>query len=737
LVAVSALAPAAAATYASSADTMFSPVVNIAVPGFDDDADGVNDFVGASLLVGFEPAAGSDAGCSGSASGTWQVDSNGAVVLTGGAVVLVDRPAGSAARCEYTAGFPGSATGGDLVRTSAELVTVNATVAAVAAYASSADTMFSPVVSFAVPNFDDDADGVNDFTGASLVVVFEPAANSDSGCTGSASGTWQVDSSGNVPQVDSNGDALGRDEGVRLVDRLAGSAGRCEYNVRFPGSATGGDLVRTSAELGTVSATAAATAVYSNSLTTMFVPAVTIEVFGFEDAEDAGDAGDADDAGNAEDADNSDDFEPTTIMVSFIPLVNPGGGCSSGLSETWRVDSSGEVNQLGMAISLVDRPAGELSRCSYNVVFPNTGANGELARASAEFVAITAAAPTVIATYGLFEIEDITFLDVGSNRISVEVSIGVSGDKDQKFAVWEDFEVLVSSPGNCGMDELLFGGVSAEQGVIYSVPANVARLTVLGDGLPGRASRPGELTIRSTKTNPAAEYTLPGFVVNDEREIVPCVIRVVELEAPYGCVASSAKTDRDAQDRSFVEATWDQSVAVLDVSLEYDCAASASTMSLTQGWHILPFNGPTGLSPLNFAASLNYAISSVWRWDVATQSWQGWSAAKAGDQGFGTLRQGETVMVYAPRTRTVQYSPSNLITPADPAETLTLPPGYSLHIFNGNSPAAMTTLVGDTQVIAYRWDAAAQRYHNTDLLQPGDAVLLYNPEPVAVLIDLN
>jgi len=478
-------------------------------------------------------------------------------------------------------------------------------------------------------------------------------------------------------------------------------------------SAAGGALVLASVEPGVVSdAVKAVVGVYGQSDRTVFSPEVTVTV--------------------PSTGGGANLYAGVDIVVSFAAVGGSDSGCVVVGSETWRINDGGTTTLSGGSAVLVDRPQGVASRCSYNAIFPASAAGGALVRTLAGPAVVSAAARSAAATYINAEIrgEEISSAKRGLGQLPVEVSIRVSGDADRMFAPWEAFEVLVHSPGACGSDVLLFGGVPLKDGVTYSVRASVGRSVVIGAG--------------ATMISPAASYTLPAFIFDDEGEIVPCAVRVAEIKAPHGCVASD--TDRDEMDRSFVEVGWKQGAAVFDVSLDYDCADPTSSLTLSEGWNPMTFRSPDGLSPLNFSASLDYAVSKVCRWDIATQRWQCWSAftgdyglrsLQQGEAMLGSMQQGEAVMVYVPKARTVRYSPANLLGPADDAETLVLPhSGYYLHVFNSEAPVSVAGLAGGSQVVVYRWDVPSQQFQRADIVQPGDGVMLGNPEVAPVTIAL-
>lgn len=69
------------------------------------------------------------------------------------------------------------------------VVSVTSTVAS-AAYAESTGTVFSTEVAITVLDIDDDHNGIHDFSGATFMVTYAPVANSNPGCTSTASEIW-------------------------------------------------------------------------------------------------------------------------------------------------------------------------------------------------------------------------------------------------------------------------------------------------------------------------------------------------------------------------------------------------------------------------------------------------------------------------------------------------------------------------------------------------------------------
>ena len=342
----------------------FAPDIEIMVPDFDDAGDGSNDFMGATFEVGFTPTDPSIPGCSTNFSEVWVVAADGAVARQRStSVMLVDRLANEDRRCSYSVEFPASAAGGDLVLDATGTVTVSAEAVSAAATYINAESLFSPEVTVMVPDFDDDGDGVNNYAGTDIVVSFAAVGGSDPGCA-AVTQTWRISDGGAA--VLSGGPAV-------LVDRPEGVTSRCSYDVVFPPSAAGGDLVRTSSGSVVVSAAAVSAAATYINAESMFSPEVTVTV------------------PQTSDGGGVNLYAGVDIVVSFAAVNSSDPGCTAA-TQTWRINDGGTAVLSGGSAVLVDRPQGVTSRCSYNVVFPASAAGGDLVRTSSGAVVVSAEA---------------------------------------------------------------------------------------------------------------------------------------------------------------------------------------------------------------------------------------------------------------------------------------------------------------------------------------------------------
>ena len=388
---ISATARAVEVQYTTA--TVFTPELSFTIPGTDAGGDGVNDFTGTDITVTFAPVGSTPVGCTATASETWQIDNTGAAARQGVAAVLVDVPAGQENSCSYTATFPGSVSANaagvsDLTLSTASEVTVsNSDKTATAEYQTSILVEFTPEVTITIPGTDAGGDGVNDFTGTDITVMFAPVGSTPVGCTATASEVWQIDAAGTATRQSNEGAAF------VLVGRPAGQENSCSYTVTFPGSVSANtagvsDLTLSTASEVTVSnSDKTATAEYQTSILVEFTPEVTITIPGT----DAG-------------GDGVNDFTGTDITVTFAP-VGSLVGCTATASEVWQIDAAGAATRQGVAaFVLVGRPAGQEDSCSYSVTFPgsvsaNTAGVSDLTLSTASEVTVSNSDKTAEAEY--------------------------------------------------------------------------------------------------------------------------------------------------------------------------------------------------------------------------------------------------------------------------------------------------------------------------------------------------
>ncbi len=187
------------------------------------------------------------------------------------------------------------------------------------------------------------------------------------------------------------------------------------------------------------------------------------------------------------------------------------------------------------------------------------------------------------------------------------------------------------------------------------------------------------------------------------------------------------------------------------VAISHSQAVAQSTesrMTLTQGYMALSFNGKSGTLPLDFVAEMDYAIDSVYVWDATSQSWDAWTASK-GPQGLNSLNRGDAMLVYVPVSKQVTFRPADLLSPHI-GEAVSLPSGYSFHMFGGSSPKPLTEFLGYQAAsipVVFRWHNDGQRWSYFlpgrqplsrmsipwfDILNPGDPFFIYNASSTAI-----
>lgn len=269
-------------------------------------------------------------------------------------------------------------------------------------------TMFEPVIAITVPDFDDDGDGVNDFSGANIVVIFSLSAGSETECSGNLVVNWQVDDSGAVTRQVSEGETA---TALRLVGYVPGATSLCEYDVQSAASGVAARGLALISSDASVTATSTLVTVSYGIVATVFEPDITIAV----------PAADADE-------DEINDFAGTVFTVGFAPVTNSNAGCSAAASGVWEIGADGDVALQGGALaaaSLVDRPRGAVERCEYDVEFPETAAPGGLVLRPEVSATVSAVAESAAAAY-VTVFEPAITLDVPSDETFGGISITVS-----------------------------------------------------------------------------------------------------------------------------------------------------------------------------------------------------------------------------------------------------------------------------------------------------------------------
>ena len=479
------------------------PDMNIEVPDDDGNNVPVNVFAGTEIVVGFSPTASTYAGCTSRDNEVWVVGADGAVTRQGDVAMLVDFPIGvfvvqNRVGCFYNVLFPTSvvAAAGVLTLNTASSITISSIDAeameARATYARS-ESLFSPDITIMVP-------AVDALAGTEIVVGFVPVANSHSDCPTGASETWVVGTGGSVTRQSNGGVA------AVLVNVPAGETSRCEYDVRFPTpvAVAVGALTLTSGGSATVSSAAKEAAASYESTASMFSPAITIEVPDIDD----------DDGNNV--------FAEAEISVSYTVMAGSPAGCTIRDNGVWVVGAGGVVERRGDATVLVDRPAGQTSRCEYVVGFPSTVT---AVTASAEVMTLASTTPVTVS----FTAKEATASYV--NTFSPEITIMVPDiDDDDGDNVFAETTFMVSfapvdgSHAGCLADVVEVwvvgaGGVATRQGgaaLLVDRPRDVASDCKYVVEFPTPvATAVGALTLAST-TPATVSFTAKGAAASYE-----------------------------------------------------------------------------------------------------------------------------------------------------------------------------------------------------------------------------
>lgn len=695
--------------------TVFTPRLAITVPQLDANSDSVNDLSGTTITATYKALDGSGStGCSNSAS-NYVINDAGNVNLDGSPLLLVDTPPGLPTHCQYGVGLTSpiavgggqyatvSPAGEQTMDSSNSLLTATYTV----------QMLFSPSVSISLPTGSDRA-------GEDIWVNFFPVDGSNAGCAvGGARYTTNASGSATLANPA---------DAVRLVSRISGASGDCEYDVRItnPVMTTAGPIGLQAGFTRTVTPSSpAVTASYA--AVTVFEPQVTIN----------GPTADRNNNGES-------DYVGAEIAVVFTPVDGSNAGCTS-RSTVYVLDGNGRGQPSDASFALVNVPGSAGVGCEYNVEMPlnvpsDAGALKLFTRGGSGSRTVSAST-SASAIYQEASVPDPVQLDQsGFIPVSrpagapvqdtpdapafapISVALVVPNRGAGGYQSGDLFEILVTVPGVCGEDTATFGGVSASEGVLYGVDATAGRKTVIGAG--------------AASTNPRASYTISSYV-NVGSQRVDCTLRVVEVSSPTGCALQG--TGQDSRNRRYVEVGAAEDFAV---TVQYDCAPVMGRATLQRGWALVPFNGATGTSPAAFASALDNAISSLWLWNPRTQGWDGWTAVN-GELGLSSLTRGDVLMVYAPQQVSISYTPADLLAAPRPTGNLSLAPGYNVYYYGGAASVELDDIISQPSPIAviFLWDSRTQgwRYHLPsigplpqinipwfDSLSPGDAMLIYN-----------
>ncbi len=779
-----------------TAATTFSPMEDITVPQLDADGDGVNDFSGVKFQVGFAQnwqLSGGSGHCSDTIVKTYVVQDSGDVVVSGTKPVLIDRSAGATLGCVYNVVLlaPDGLTRPNLYPFSF-LSAANRTLS-VHFLATPASTFIADV-SISVPQTDANGDGNNDFSGTRFEVTFRRVFGSNVGCTDSASGTYVVRDNGVVTVAGAE---------LVLVNRpVGGIVRKCEYAVVWPTIAgftrKPGSTTTVSSWLSyvnsvvaadkTASASYEATDPVVDTAATSFSPTVDISVPQLD-----------------ADGDGVNDFAGTGFVVTFRRVFGSDVGCTSSASRTYVVQNDGTVS--GADLSLVDRPAGVSSGCSYAITWPSvaglvrqTGATSRVsastksASASYSAIAATSFTPDVVISVPRLDADRDGVNDFSGRRFVVTFrrvfgsDAGCTSLSSRTYVVRSDGTVSGAGPS------LVDRPAGSTTGCIYVVGWPAVTDLVRQSGATATVSasaRSAAATYQTGSTyvapvpaaeepeveepevgEPETEEPEPESQEPAPAEPTPGVEEPVveQAQSPVavgsagggavggGGNAGTANAGVGASGGGVNAGIGSGSGTVADSGVGVSGSVPGApvpevgVIQLSRGWVMLPFNGPSGMTPADFASALEGAINSVWVWDLSAQQWQGWTASR-GSFGLTGLVPGDVVMVYAPAGGTVVYSPADLLGHRVGVNSWTLAPtGISLVVYGGGTATSASDVFAsyaNSAVVVYLWDSQNQRweYHLPGRqplssvqvpwfsdINPGDAMFVYNISPTAVTI---
>lgn len=234
---ISANSSSASVSYANT----FTLSLTVLVPMIDEDDNDVNDLSGTALTINYNPFSTSDTNCSSGGSETYLIGSSTSTTLSGSSVSLIGQIGGAAQECIYDVAFDDLVT--DSEKLSNQYRFMPQTKFSSQSASISIATVFSPTLNITVPQFDDNNDGRNDFSGVRFYVYFTPQSGNPPGCTSFESVIYQVRDNGQVTLE-------GRD--AVLVDVPAGQSSSCTYTVHWPPSARGNTLRSSSIGIGVV-----------------------------------------------------------------------------------------------------------------------------------------------------------------------------------------------------------------------------------------------------------------------------------------------------------------------------------------------------------------------------------------------------------------------------------------------------------------------------------------------------
>ncbi len=487
--------------------------------------------------------------------------------------------------------------------------------------------------------------------------------------------------------------------------------------------------------------------------------------------------------------DTTNDLAGTQFTISFSPVTGSHPDCTESASRTYTVPNQGLLEpSSSTGFPLVDRPAGVAFDCVYAVAWtdlPELDVSVSLGNNFPQN-SVSASAETIAIIYMSAANRSFT----PSVSIGVPQSGGVGGGGVGGGAGVNDwagtrFEVMFesASPANPdGCSEAMVGAYvvrddgevvpdGTEPSLVYLAEGEYSSCSydVIWPDVAGLVRQPGATTgVRTLRQTAAAVYEAEAPEPDTEADAAePEAGSEPEPETADPETASpETAADPETETAAQPESNGAQTVAPAQTAVPTQLAMPAqqtepqpespafdiAMLQLPRGWTMLPFNGPSGMTPAEFALALEGAVNSVWVWDIAGQQWQGWAASR-GSLGLASLEPGDVVMVYAPVGGVVVYRPSDLLGHPPGTNSWTLAPSaISLAVYGGTSAVAAADLLGDfagSVVAVYLWDADNQswEYHLPGRqplsgvqvpwfsdINPGDAMFVYNISPTAVTI---
>lgn len=348
----------ATASYRLPAEiTLFTPDVSAVVPQVNG-ADGNNVFSGSRFNVVLSRFPGSQwEECTSRAVVTLTVG-NGGSVTADDAIELVDvYDVGEEGEltCFYKASFSIRDHSDKIFRVSPAVVNIDADRNPVEGrYA----TTIVPRLVINIPRHDFDNDGVNDYSGSTFNVVYDPVPGSSPGCTQNGRELQQARDDGTVtlepPPNGLNGLTI-------LVDVPPGESMslRCRYFIIVPPTAAGGQLFLVPAPIAVVgSRLDLATDCVSSIIgcyfpPRSFTPTISIRVPQTEDRQTG-----------------VNDWAGTSFTVTFRPIANSDVGCTRAATATVVIGQSGQSSTT-IPASLFEHPQFVDGNCRYDIIWPS------------------------------------------------------------------------------------------------------------------------------------------------------------------------------------------------------------------------------------------------------------------------------------------------------------------------------------------------------------------------------